>query len=87
MSYKQDMGEALGDILEAAERYATAQHREFDTHIGEDYVLGPEFAKILSGLHGLLNGETGRLDCGDMSKAIHALARWTNVLDENGELP
>lgn len=87
MNYKSDMASALTSILEAAERYATAQHREFDTHIGDDCVLGPEFAKILSGLHGLLNGETGNLDCGYVSKQIHELAAWACCLDENGELP
>lgn len=86
-SYRQDMANALVAILDAAEAYATATYREHDTHIGEECVLGPEFAAILGGVHGLLNGETGNLDRGHMRKRIYQLAKWARALDENGELP
>ena len=50
----------------------------FESAIGEDYVLGPQWQAIGEGLRGLLNGETGRLDCGTLDGFILA------TLDENG---
>lgn len=47
-------------------RYAKTYAKRYDRKIGEDYVLGPEFASVIKGLRGLLNGdgavamETGR---------------------------
>lgn len=47
------------------------QHRErFGSTIGEDGVLGADWAAIGSGLLGLLNGETGRFDCGTLDAII-----------------
>lgn len=43
------------------------------TYISEDGYLGDEWAQILSSAHSLLNGETGRLDCGTLSKQIEDL--------------
>ncbi len=54
--------------------YAETYRRAWGSDIGADYVLGPCFASILSGLRGLLNGPTGRLDCGTLDAAILALA-------------
>ena len=44
--------------------YAADHHNRFESAIGEDYILGVEWLKIGKALLGLLNGETGRLDCG-----------------------
>lgn len=86
MKYEQAMGNALKQIVEHAERYATAYKQEFDTQIGQDHVLGPEFTALLSAVHALLNGPTGNVDCGRLSGAIHRLGEWAECLDENGEL-
>ncbi len=55
---------------------STEWYREqFDSDIDDDYVLGPDLQTLLStsdqgeraeALQGLLNGETGRLDCGTL---------------------
>jgi hypothetical protein len=47
------------------------QHKaRYDSDILEDYVLGPEWRAIGNALLGLLNGETGRLDCGTLDSLI-----------------
>ena len=58
--------------------YADLHRERYEAGIGEDYVLGPEWAKIGSAVLGLLNGDCGRLDCG----AIDGLIR--NVLKAEG---
>lgn len=50
--------------------------------IGEDYVLGPEWATIGRALLALLNGETGRLDCGTLDGIIRDTLRAEGTEDE-----
>lgn len=72
--------------IKAAAIYADAHAARFGSPIGEDGVLGPCFASILAGLLGLLNGETGRLDCGTLDGLIREIGRLAGVVDENGEI-
>ncbi len=50
--------------------YARTHRNRFESTIGEDYVLGPQWQAIGEGLLGLLNGETGALDCGTLDGFI-----------------
>lgn len=50
--------------------YANTHRNRFECGIGEDGVLGPEWERIGNALLGLLNGETGRLDCGTLDGLI-----------------
>lgn len=50
--------------LRAIRSYRSFHEQEYGSDISEDYVLGPELAELAQGLRGLLNGQTGRLDCG-----------------------
>jgi hypothetical protein len=59
------------NLISAWVDYAAQHARRFDSKIGDDGVLGPEWAQIGAALHGLLNGETGRLDCGTLDAIIH----------------
>ena len=52
--------------------YADGHRARYESGIGEDYVLGPEWESIGRSLIGLLNGETGRLDCGTLDGCIRA---------------
>ena len=61
---------AIVGMLAGWARYADAW-RSRESPIGNDYVLGPEWEAIGRGIHGLLNGETGRLDCGTLSAFIY----------------
>jgi len=49
-------------LMEGMDKYLTHSHLD----IRRDYVLGESFGQILEGFIGLLNGETGRLDCGSL---------------------
>lgn len=61
---------ALVSMLRGWAAYADAARAKFDSGIGEDYVLGPEWETIGKGMLGLLNGPTGRLDCGTVDSFI-----------------
>lgn len=49
--------EPLLTAMDGMLRYAKAYRKHFDSPLGEDGVLGSEFAKVISGLRGLLNGD------------------------------
>jgi len=63
--------------------YADAHAIRFESSIGEDYVLGPEWEAIGKGLLGLLNGETGELDCGTVDGMIRDILK-ANGFDGEG---
>lgn len=50
--------------------YALAHQKRFDSPIGEDYVLGPAWARWGFALRELLNGEAGSLDCGTLDSIL-----------------
>lgn len=61
---------AYVDMLRGWLEYSGAHEERFESRIGDDCVLGPSWAKIGAGLRELLNGETGRLDCGTLDALI-----------------
>ena len=75
---------AIGQMLRALALYADSHLSRFETPISQDYVLGVEWRRSLSAVRALLNGETGRLDCGDVDRAI--LAMFTAAGFEGNEL-
>lgn len=70
---------AIVELLRALAEYADAHRDRYETEIGEDGVLGDHFEEIARGLLGLLNGETGRLDCGTIDGAIRKLCKAAKV--------
>jgi hypothetical protein len=58
--------------------YADAHAERFESSIGDDYVLGPIWERMGRTIGELLNGETGRLDCGTIDGMIR------DVLERNG---
>ena len=66
-------------------QYAETHQRQFESTIGEDYVLGPEWAQIGKGILGLLNGETCRLDCGTVDGFIRDTFT-ANGFNDEGDL-
>jgi hypothetical protein len=65
-------------MLHFWEMYAVEHQKRWESPIGEDYVLGDYWTDIAKGIRGLLNGETGRLDCGTLDSFI------LETLRENG---
>lgn len=64
---------AVIHLFAALDEYACAYNRRFDSLIGQDFVLGPVWESMVTNLNELLNGETGRLDCGTVHSAIRRL--------------
>lgn len=63
--------------------YAEAHQARYESPIGDDGVLGQDWEVMARALLGLLNGETGRLDCGTVDKAIRAMGTAAGInLDE-----
>jgi hypothetical protein len=58
----------------ALEHYARTHGTRFESPISEDGYLGPVWFTMARGLLDLLNGETGRLDCGTIDRAVRKLA-------------
>lgn len=50
--------------------YADRHRAAYGSKVGDDGVLGEEWEAIGRGIRGLLNGETGRLDCGTLDAFI-----------------
>jgi hypothetical protein len=69
---------SLVHMLTAWAVYAESHKIRYESPIGEDFVLGTEWRQIGLSLRGLLNGETGRLDCGTLDSFI------LDTLKENG---
>lgn len=61
---------AMVKMLTGWLEYQSAHAERFKSGIGDDYVLGPEWEAIGNALRGLLNGETGWLDCGTLDGVI-----------------
>jgi len=61
---------AIVSLFSGRLKYADEHKWKYHSGIGEDGLLGDEWAKIGGALRGLLNGETGRFDCGTLDKLI-----------------
>jgi hypothetical protein len=59
-------GLAMSLMVRGWAKYADAHRARFETGIGDDYVLGPEWSAIGFALIGLLNGELGGFDGGTL---------------------
>src|SRR5690349_3641568 len=68
--------EAIGEMVRGLALYADAHQQMYQSQVGEDCVLGPEWTQILDGIRGLLNGESGNLDCGSLDSLLCALKRF-----------
>lgn len=62
---------ALGGMIKAWLAYADLHKAAYESGIGEDGFLGPEWAKIGQSLRDLLNGDTGPLDAGTLESALY----------------
>ena len=68
-------GRALMEMLVGWAKYAEAHRKQCESGIGEDGVLGAEWEAIGLSLIGLLNGETGGLDCGSIDGNVRELLK------------
>lgn len=66
-----DNERAMGRAIGAWCDYARNHEARFGSKIGDDYVLGPAWARWGFALRDLLNGDCGRLDCGTLDTILH----------------
>lgn len=66
-----DNEHAIGRAIGAWCDYARNHAERFGSPIGQDYVLGPAWARWGFALRELLNGELGRLDGGTLDTILH----------------
>ena len=70
------------DACYALEAMAEAHEERYGSVIAEDGVLGDCWLKILHGVRGMLDGETGQLDCGTVDGWLVRLALEHRFTDE-----
>ena len=75
---RREFETAVVEMIKGWERYAEDHRVRFESKIGDDGVLGPEWEAIGDALRGLLNGELGRLDGGTLDGFL------LNTMRENG---
>jgi hypothetical protein len=69
--------------------YAKAHAKAYETPIAQDYVLGECWINAWKGAKGLLDGETGRFDCGavcDEFRRIATAAGYSETEQDRGTL-
>ncbi|GAC1496209.1 MAG: hypothetical protein NVS1B2_16170 [Vulcanimicrobiaceae bacterium] len=76
---REGFEDALVGALTAWNKYAAAHLARYESPIGEDYVLGPAWIQWGNALRTILNGETGRLDCGSIDSGIYRTAAENGV--------
>lgn len=62
---------SLVRMIDAWATYADAHAKRYESSIGADGVLGDEWEAMGRAIRALLNGETGRLDCGTLDAFLH----------------
>lgn len=70
------------EAIKAWALYADAHATRYESGIGADYALGPAWRDMGRAIHALLDGETGRLDCGTLSAFVHNTLRAEGFADE-----
>lgn len=75
-------GRCIAAMLKAWQGYAQAHKTRHDSLIGDDGVLGREWARIGGALRGLLNGQTDNLDCGTVDAFILTTAAQNGVKED-----
>lgn len=77
--YPRQAERPIVGMLNAWVLYASQHRDRYDSLIGDDAVLGEHWQAIGEAILGLLNGETGRLDCGTLATFISDTLRNNGV--------
>ena len=73
----------IARMVDAAAEYADHYHTSYDSKLGHDYVLGPEWEAIIRGIMGLLNGELDGLDGGTVDSLLRDMLRLEDIEPDN----
>jgi hypothetical protein len=71
LSPREGFERAIVTMLRGWLEYADAHHQRYESTITNDGVLGDYWVDIGRAIHGLLDGDCGRIDCGTFSTLIH----------------
>jgi hypothetical protein len=77
-----DQEGAIVHLVTALADYADYHQERFESTVGDDGFLGPAWLGILKGTRTLLNGETGRLDCGTVDSMLVRMAQAAGYEEE-----
>lgn len=80
---RKDFETAIVEMLKGWAKYAEDHKARYEAPIGDDGVLGAYWESMGDALRGLLNGETGRLDCGTLDGFILDTMRFHGVDVDN----
>jgi len=64
-----DQEEPVSVAMDALLQYAQRHEAQFESKLSEDYFLGPEWLKAITGIRALLNG-TGQFDGGTLESVF-----------------
>lgn len=78
---KSEFEAAIVLMIRGFAEYADAHKVRYDSPIGEDFVLGRPWKQIGKSIIDLLNGETGRIDCGTIDGLIRKIAKEQNATE------
>lgn len=81
---RHEQGYTLAGMISAWEHMATLHNEAYGDFIGEDYVLGEPWRDIGLAIIELLNGETGRLDCGTIDREVRECLRDNGFTEDSG---
>lgn len=70
---------AIRQCIEGFARYADAHQDRYDAPLGDDGVLGGYGYDMLMAIRHLLDGETGRYDCGSLCTLTSELAKAAGI--------
>lgn len=70
-------------MLKGWQQYAEHYRNTYEAPIGDDGVLGAYWESMGDALRGILNGETGRLDCGTLDGFILDTMKENGIETEN----
>jgi len=71
---KKAMEQAIVHACESLRLFGESHAELYNSPIGEDGVLGECWTDMAKALIGMLNGESGRLDCGTVESSIRYMA-------------
>lgn len=72
--------------LQALESYAQTYVLRYSAHVSEDGVMGEYWITWAISLRNLLDGDTGRLNCGHMHSYINDLAKYYGYTERDLQL-
>lgn len=76
--------QSIRNMIEGWGAHADQHFDKFGSLLVNDYVLGPAWADIGQGILRLLNGSTGRFDCGTLDGLIRQIGRDAGGFDTGG---